>query len=75
VKGDTNGKEKKSERAMEQARLESSQTAVSHYAHVQSRSQGGPKDRRRKKEGVKNGTQKVKGLPATHRQGIATVGI
>jgi hypothetical protein len=75
VKGDTNGKEKDSKGTMEHTRFEPAQTAVSHYTDVQGRSQSGPQDRRRKKEGVENGTQKVKGLPATHRQGIATMGI
>jgi len=75
VKGDTNGKEKKSERAMEQAGFGSSQTAVSHYSDIQSRSQSRQKDRRREKESVENGTQKVKGLSEAHRQGIATTGI
>jgi predicted transcriptional regulator len=70
-----NGKEKNSERAMEQAGFESSQTAVSYYAHVKGRGQSRPKDRRCQKEGVENGAQKVEGLSETHRQGIATLGI
>jgi hypothetical protein len=75
MKGDTNGKEKKSERTMEQARFESSQTAVSNYADIQGRGQSRPKDRRCKKEGVENGAQKVEGLSEAHRQGIAIAGI
>jgi hypothetical protein len=70
VKGDTNGKKKDSKGALEHARFEPAQTAVSHNADVQNRQKDETQYRRRKKEGVQDGTQKIKGVFATHRQGI-----
>jgi hypothetical protein len=56
---------------MERARFEPAQTTISRNSNVKSRQKGGTQDRRRKKEGIQNGPQKIKVLPETHRQGIA----
>jgi hypothetical protein len=78
MKGGTNGKENKSKEkspagAMEQAGCEPAQTALSRNRHIQNRKEASSQDRRRKKESVQNGPQKIQGLSATHRQGIATL--
>ena len=72
VKGDTNGKEKNSKGTVEQRGSQSAQKVVSRYRHFQNRKKDGTKDRRRKEESVKNGSEKIKGLSKTHRQGIAS---
>ena len=70
MKGDTNGKKKNTERKVEQARFEPAETAVSHYPNVQNRQKDETQDWRRKKEGIKDGSQKIKGVSATYRQGV-----
>jgi hypothetical protein len=55
-KGDTNGKEKEIKGTVEQTGFEPSQAALSRNRHVQSRKEAASQDRRRKKEGVQNGT-------------------
>ena len=56
---------------MEQTGPQPAQKVVSRNRHVQNRQKDGAQDRRRQKESVQDGTQKVKGLSAAHRQGVA----
>jgi hypothetical protein len=79
LKGDTNGKEKESKKnfegTVEQTGPQPAQKVVSRNRHVQNRQKDGAQDRRRQKESVQDGTQKVKGLSETHRQSVAGLAV